>query len=404
MGIARGPNIVKDDLVFGYDTGYGVANNETTTRFYPGEPTVNYVTDSSLLQNGWNGSYSLIDSATKSFQFNVSSFHTDGAGWRSFMWDMRSHNGSAVTISATIEVPDDSPGTFAWVMMGQGNSGSGGTTTATYLGYSATSERYYKSTRNTERITWSGTIGNTGTANQPNGIIGFTVWYNGGTSGTNHFIKVSNVQIEKIAHETPFVNGTRSVTASLIDLKRTTSIDVSNVSFDSNAQPDFDGTDDKINGPNFNLEGMSTSTLEAIIYMDDLGGSHNSYSIFGGVATGTRHGYHEIRNSGSGWKMTHWTSANGWRYANTALSAGQYYHVVWVWNGLNLYWYLNGEADGNYTFSTFSPYSLGFTTIGSFGTERFMDGKIPVAKVYDTNLSAAEIKQNFNAYKNRFNT
>jgi len=148
---------------------------------------------------------------------------------------------------------------------------------------------------------------------------------------------------------------------------------------------------------------MVDSTLEAIIYMDDLGGSDSSYSIFGGVATGNRHGYHEIRNSGSGWKMTHWTSSNGWRYSNTALSAGQYYHVVWVWIGLKLYWYLNGVADGAYTFSTFSPYSLGFTTIGSFGTERFMDGKIPVAKLYNRCLSAEEIKQNFNAYKNRFN-
>jgi len=82
MGIARGTNIVRDGLVYGYDTGYGVADNHTATRFYPGEPTTNYVTDSSLLESGWTGSYSLIDSATKSFQFNVSNFHTDGAGWR----------------------------------------------------------------------------------------------------------------------------------------------------------------------------------------------------------------------------------------------------------------------------------------------------------------------------------
>jgi hypothetical protein len=149
---------------------------------------------------------------------------------------------------------------------------------------------------------------------------------------------------------------------------------------------------------------MVDSTLEAIIYMDDLGGSHSAYSIFGGVTSGGRHGYHEIRNSGSGWKMTHWTSANGWRYGNTALSAGQYYHAVWVWKGLRLYFYLNGVADGDYTYTTFSPYSLGFNHIGSFSSSvRFMDGEIPVAKLYERCLSAEEIKQNFNAYKNRFN-
>ena len=34
MGIARGTNIVRDGLVFGHDTGYGVANNAVATRFY----------------------------------------------------------------------------------------------------------------------------------------------------------------------------------------------------------------------------------------------------------------------------------------------------------------------------------------------------------------------------------
>jgi len=36
-----GPNIERDGLVFGYDTGYGVADNSTATRFYPGESTIN---------------------------------------------------------------------------------------------------------------------------------------------------------------------------------------------------------------------------------------------------------------------------------------------------------------------------------------------------------------------------
>ena len=34
-----GPHIIKDGLVFGYDTGYGIADNDTATRFYPGRPT-----------------------------------------------------------------------------------------------------------------------------------------------------------------------------------------------------------------------------------------------------------------------------------------------------------------------------------------------------------------------------
>lgn len=36
MAINRGPNIVQDGLVFGYDT------DDRSSRFYKGEPTINY--------------------------------------------------------------------------------------------------------------------------------------------------------------------------------------------------------------------------------------------------------------------------------------------------------------------------------------------------------------------------
>ena len=41
MGIARGANTVRDGLTFGYDTGHGVGDKQTGTRFSPGEPTTN---------------------------------------------------------------------------------------------------------------------------------------------------------------------------------------------------------------------------------------------------------------------------------------------------------------------------------------------------------------------------
>jgi len=404
MGIARGPNVINDGLVFGYDTGHPISDNTVSNRFNQGEPTVNYVTDASLLENGWSGSYSLIESATKSFQFNVSNFNGSagsGQGWRSFMWDMRSHAGSAVTISATIEVPSDSPGNFAWVMMGQAHSGSGGTTTATYLGYSATSERYYKSTTNTERITWSGTIGNTGTANQPNGIIGFTVWYNGGTSGTNHFIKVSNVQIEKIAHETPFINGTRSDTVSLIDLKRTTSIDVGDVSFDSNAQPDFDGTDDLINITNYTHHQRSTGTIEAVVKLNTISG--NRY-IFGAGGTTTYGASRALRVLNGYWGTVTYGSSNHDWGTGVAASTTDWQHVAFGWNGTTVYFYINGVRSSITRSGLVTP--LGTTLrIGMppWTTGSASDGQIALIKHYSTVLTESEIQQNYKAYKNRFN-
>ena len=180
--------------------------------FVDSQPTVNYVNNTPS-QGGWGGGYDVIDSSRKTFRFNINNFNGvagSGQGWRSFTWNLNAYSGQAVTISATIEVPLTSPGTFAWVMMGQTNTHTdNGSGAGTYLGYSTAGERIYKSTTTKERITWSGTLGSTGTASQPSGHVGFTVWYNGGTSGVNSYITVSDVQIELHASATPFVDGTR---------------------------------------------------------------------------------------------------------------------------------------------------------------------------------------------------
>lgn len=394
-----GPNTINNGLVYGYDTGYGVANNHTDTRFYPGEPTTNYADDTVDAQGGWTGSFSLLDSSTKSFQFNVSNFAANpGAGWRSFMWDMRAHTGSAVTISATIEVPDDSPGDFAWVMMGQANSGSNGTSTANYLGYSAASEKYQKSTKTTERITWSGTIGNTGTANQPNGYIGFTVWYNDGIPGTNSYIKVKDVQIEKIAHATPFVAGTRSATGSLIDLKRTVNVDVSNVSFDSEGQPDYDGTDDKIDLGNDDWIRLGTGfTIEFVVRPEEdkwMYFFHKGYGSNNSLAWG-RH------SSGDDWFFS---TMIGGSYQNSYMGTAtlnKYCHLVATYDGANLRLYENGVL--KVTSAKTHDMLTSSASAGIGGPDRYWNGKIPVTKIYSKVLTTEEVVSNFKAYKNRFN-
>ena len=391
MGATRGPNTVSDNLIFGYDTGYGIANNSTSTRFFPGRPTTNMYTNSDFSngETGWtfsswdgNISHTAVDGIIGPYGKPVSALKLTVNNSSSYS-HFHQYNNSKYTSGNTYTQS-------AWVK-GTGNmwgkSHWGGNTNFTMTG-------------GWQYITYTVTASSSASNN-------FPYWGGEGlTAGTVFYM--TNVQTEAKPNATPYVaTGSRSNTEGLIDLKTTRDINLTNMSFDSTSQPTFDGSDDIITPFDLNLEAMKTSTLEAVIYMNNLSGSDSSYSIFGGIATGPgngRHGYHEIRNSGSGWKMTHWTSANGWQYANTALSATTWYHVVWVWNGLELKWYLNGEADGTYTYSTFSPYSHGIKNIGAFSSSaRLMNGDIPIAKVYDRNLSADEIKQNFNAYKKRFN-
>jgi len=385
-----------DALVFAYDTG-------DTVNSYKGEPTTNYTTDSGILQNGWSGGFSLLDSSTKSFQLNVSNFHTDNRGWRSFMWDMRAHAGSAVTISATVEVPSDSPGDFAWVMIGQANTRDSGTTTATYLGYSSASERYQKSTSNTERITWSGIVGNTGTANQPNGIIGFTMWYNGGTIGTNSFIKVSNVQIELKSHATQFVNGTRSVSGSLFDLTGNSSVDLSNVSFDSNADINLDGTDDYIETADSSLLDLTTDmSFEFVVNADSSQG--NSYPRLIDKSIYLIH----ITQTSPFTIAQNITTSGGLRQTalGSAFTAGEYTHIVTTYDGRYGQIFVNGDLKYTRDFSTELACNTNSTSVrigGDGSTNRPLNGQLPISKIYNRALTAAEVQSNYRHYKQRFN-
>jgi len=409
MGIYRGPGVINDGLVFGYDTGYGIADNTTATRFYPGEQTVNYTTDTPS-QGGWTGSYSVIDSSLKTFRLNVSNFSANpGAGWRSFTWDLRAYTGQSVTISATVEVPSASPGTFAWVTMGQGNTHTNSSGAGGYMGYSAASERVYKSTTTKERITWSGTLGNSGTASQPSGHVGFTVWYNNGVPGTNSYVEVSDVQIELKSHETPFINGTRSSTASLIDLKRTASIDVSNVSFDSTGQPTFDGTDDYITMANNPQVGDPQASWEFVVkfditHNDDTGEYRQLYIQENSIWIAQ---YYDkigidIRKDNNAWFDSNGGVVTGSQTA--VVDANIWYHVVFTFNNGVIKGYLNNVLQFTTTVSGMTGIINGQTPrrIGR-RTNQPLDGSMPVVRLYDTDLTAIQVAQNYNAYKNRFN-
>lgn len=394
MATEVGANIVEEDLTFGFDSGYGVADNATSTRFYPGEPTVNYVSDSPT-QGGWSGGIDVLDSSQKKFKCHISNFNgSPGAGWRAFTWNMNDHSGSDVTISLDFETVGPN-GTMAWIMVGQTNthtnnsSGAGG-----YMGYSATSERTQKTTTSKERVTWTGTIGSTGTASQPSGHIGFTIWINSGISGNQDaYVIVSNVQIEKKSHATPFVNGTRSSTTSLIDLKRTNDINISNISFNSTGQPTLDGTNDKFD-ITFPTLSSDFGSIEVVAARKDE--TTNSF-IFGAVGGSVNRYY--FRHAGA----TSYDACRGNPLANASfgvLTQDKLYHLVMTWDLNTVYAYTNGvlSASSSYT----NPGSdITGGNIGQ-GSGNYVMADLPVFKVYGKTLSATEIKQNYNAYKKRF--
>jgi hypothetical protein len=412
--MGAGPRIHTNNLALGFDTGRTTVDNNTFSYSnFLGEPTVNYTSDSAS-QGGWGGNFSVLDSSKKKFKLTVNNFNGSagsGQGWRAFTWDLRAYAGQSVTISATVKVPDLSPGTFAWIMMGQTNTHTSNASGAgMYLGYSAASERVQKSTTTTEHITWSGTLGNSGTASQPSGHVGFTLWYNGGTSGIDSYVEVSNVQIELKSHETPFTTGSRGNTSSLFDITNSTNIDLTNASFSSNAQPDLDGTGDYFQTTT-SCGITGDITLEAV-FNEEAGTSPHTTII----CTDSDHAkgvkLMSYKNSdryglwlGFGGTTSYVAMVTG------TLSNNTVYHLVGTWEQASgiVKIYLNGSLTGTISTSQTSAVVLntGKVTVGadyhgltnSYG----VNGQVYVGRVYNKVLEASEVTTNYEAYKNRFN-
>lgn len=382
MGIARGTNIVRDGLIFGYDTGYGVASGNESTRFSKGQPTTNTVNanHSWYGDGGGTSAVEITDEALK-YKGYTTYLYTPGGSNNAYLQsdDFNSSASTVWTWSCYVKRQDGLPitsmGTYIYHPSSSGNSN--GTITDCGDGW----VRIHRTV--------------TGSNNQ----ISLTGFY----SMVADKYYLSGPMLSKTAQLTPYLKEAASIsdTGSLIDLKHTYILNASNVSWASDNQPDFDGTNDNVSGFAFNIMTMTNATQEAWVKMDSLPTTGNSYSIFGGTSAG--HGYMELRNNAGNTAMAHWTSSNGWRYSNTNVQANKWEHLVWKWEGLKLTWYLNGVVDGTYTFSTFSPYGCGFNLIGGAFTNRHLNGQLPVAKLYNRALTADEIKQNYNAYKNRFN-
>ena len=118
--------------------------------------------------------------------------------------------------------------------------------------------------------------------------------------------------------------------------------------------------------------------------------------------------------------MSQWTSrkidwlisSNGTSYNRcagaTALTDNLWYHVAATWTTSAMKLYLNGVEDGSQTspsaimnndFNTF----IGCDSDGSSEAKvRFFGGQMGNSAIWKTALTAAQVRQNFNAQRSRF--
>jgi hypothetical protein len=389
MPTSVGPNTFgEENLVFGYDT--GDVNNS-----YRGEPTENLAT----LDLGNTSVWYNEDAATTTkelqsetlFGYPVYKFASrPGSIWITpFAFNGYNKANGPITVSAYIR-----------------NMGAVATV-STYLSgdYSTDSlgNANYKTIPTDgvwRRYSWTRTAADMNTANQ----LEFR------TSGDN--MQISCPQVEHKLHPTPIVEGTRSATQGLIDLTGNSTIDLTNVSFDSNAQMTFDGTDDYIDLGDNSLFDFDNGimTVEAIVTFPSSWTAGSQYPNI--ISKGASAGWDT-----DGWALfgfRDWGGDKSWGFGirngstNRVVSRQNvaedvYWHIVATLDRTTMRLYENGIEVSTNT-QTINPASNNTSVrIARDPSSNYFPGKVPYTRVYNRALTASEIKSNYNAIKGRFN-
>ena len=234
----------------------------------------------------------------------------------------------------------------------------------------------------------------------------YHLWAPTANTGDVLVIDITCNQIEQKDHLTPFVNGTRSATQGLIDLKNTSTIDMTNVSFTSEAQMRFDGTNDSlVVGNNPSLQN-NNSSIECIIkYLSAPKGDIIQF----GVGSGSFAQYYYRAYSGySYWNWYPVGSGYGEiAIPNAALPVNTFNHIVMTGNDSgDVQFYINGVLQTGSTRSdTAQPgdWTPADLTVGGFSWDGYSNSEIPVLKIYNRVLTEDEIRNNYRHYKSRFN-
>jgi hypothetical protein len=219
---------------------------------------------------------------------------------------------------------------------------------------------------------------------------------------------VCAAQTELKSHATQYAaseasQGTRSVTQGLLPLINNPTINLSSVSFDSNAQMIWDGTDDTISINSYPAIELADNVSIEYVYM-----RLSTDPVLDVIANK----YHS-----TGWELFCQTGAtfalagrngDGTYYSTSnpayTIQNNQYYHLVAIKDGFSWRLYVNGQLYSYLTAGTIGTWSnSGILQIGGEGAGYYPNMKLPIFKIYNTALSADQVKQNYQQYKTRFN-
>jgi hypothetical protein len=401
MSASANPDIIDDGLVFLYDTDDG--------KSYKGEPTTNLLNHTTEFNN-WIAAKNSGTAPTVTADTSVNPLGLVNAPMADKVYIP--DDGTYPRIQQYFTPPSTNTHTFSvWIRSLSGNCDC-------FLGafrnspWSLPGSSVKSITGEWQRFTFSWTppdttthliyMGSHDTAAQKGNTLEF--W---------------GAQMEAKSHATQFTTGTRSATQGLLDRTGTSTIDISNASFDSNAQMTFDGTDDYAAIPysSTDLDGDAIFSVEAIIKRT---GTMSNGGIWGIGGDATAAGINGYVFSSAPNKITIDLWGTATFHAGVDYPLNEYVHIMWVktatgFSTSTIIIYVNGVAytGSNLIVMRGSSHTPNLNTstsgkgivvgrVGPATNSYYAQGELPILKIYNRALTTAEVLQNFNATKSRF--
>jgi hypothetical protein len=402
MSVFSGPEIANDGLVFAYDM-----NN--SQKSWKGKPTTNFFTNGhfsngtgitqesgsnptntviSFPNNPGETEYVLEQSmgiAQTEYQINLTTELVAGttyvmSGWYAESADYSSADGSRMFHSRAFST--------------SGAHNALGTGIGTVI-----------ETRVINGITWRYCYATITTPADYSNSFNWYVGYGGSSyTGRRYY---TNIQMEIGNFPSRFVNGARSNTQAILDLTNNNTVTANSLTYATDGTFSFNGTTNFITIPSLAQYNFGSSITVEIIHKN-LGGDYrgiiaNAYvsgtgfdfrygreNYFGGTNNGTRLAA-AIRTSVSNYGVDINAELNVWG------------HYIFTYNGITLQSYVNGLPFTSTPASGTLGTNVNPVTIGrNLNAGEYLTGNVPVAKIYNRALSAAEVQQNFNALRGRY--
>jgi hypothetical protein len=403
MGLSSGPNNANLGLVFTYDTG-------DTVNSYIGEPLVNCATD---LSNGSNVTVTEITDGSITPPFpgmRVYKFVTANSSNLYRQGGYYNGGGFGGSNPQPLILGTTTPSNFTTVGTGKYRFGMyvrGETTNQVGDGVTIDiGDRNQVGTTVGTNINWQLLQTNdalgiadsnypydffdiSAAFNMTFYVAGYGIWRSPGTVTSLPFIQAYPIGNQYLPY-----GQSRSFTQGLLSLTGST-IDLSNVSFNSSAQIVFDGTNDYINT---NFTSGYQGTVELIIKCSSYNGTIPFSLDSDNFSSGPN-----IYFSGG---LINWNTGDSQdnAFTNSSYPNSNYHHLVITNQFSGAALYIDGVLIGTAAGRNMTTTGNNKLWLGRFhGDGYYFNGDLPVVRLYNTPLNTSEVQENYQNYKTRFN-